>query len=86
MTLTPTDEEPMRSERVLGYAIKMTCGDKIVPVRITDDALRAIASPPDDSPKTLRQYRVLLEEIASRKHSAGQVETDGSVCVTSADV
>jgi len=86
MALTATNDEPMRSERVLGYAIKMMSDEKVVSVRITDDALRAMAYPPDDSLERLKQYRSQLEEIASRKHSAGLIEADGSVCITSADV
>jgi hypothetical protein len=64
----------------------MMCGDEIVPVVVTDEALQDIASPPDASLERLSQYRSEIEEIASQKHSAGQIEDDGSVCVTSADV
>ena len=86
MALTGTEVAPVRSAKRFGYAIKMMAGDKIVPVLVTDEALQDIASPPDCSLERLSQYRIQIEDIASRKHSAGQIESDGSVCVTSADV
>lgn len=86
MALTGTEADPVRSAKRFGYAIKMMAEDQIVPVLVTDEALQDIASPPDYSLERLSQYRSQIEEIASRKHSAGQIESDGSVCVTSADV
>ena len=89
MTLTGTDAEFVRSAKRFGYAIKMMSGDQIVPVIATDDALQEFASPPvsqEELPERLRQYRRQIEEIASQKYNAGQIESDGSVCVTSADV
>ena len=86
MALTGTEAQPVRSAKRFGYAIKMMSGDQIVPVIITDEALQDIAFPPNASPERLSQYRSQIEAIASRKHSAGQIEADGSVCVTSADV
>jgi hypothetical protein len=86
MALTATDAEPVRSAKRVGYAIKMMSGNQIVPVIVTDEALQDIASPPEASLERLRQYRSQIEEVASRKHSLGQIETDGSVCVTSKDL
>jgi hypothetical protein len=86
MALTSTDAEPIRSARRFGYAIKMMSGDEIVSVVVTDEALQEFASPPDAGIERLKQYRSQIEEIASQKHSAGEIESDGSVCVTSTDV
>jgi hypothetical protein len=86
MALTGTNAEPVRTPKRFGYSIKMMSGDQIVPVLVTDEALQAIAFPPDASLQRLSQYRRQIEEVASRKHSAGQIETDGSVCVTSTNV
>jgi hypothetical protein len=86
MTLTATDTEPVRSVKIFGYAIKMLCWDKIVPVLIRDEALDAMASPPDHSLERLNEYRSQFEEIATRKHRTGEVESDGSVRVNAADV
>jgi hypothetical protein len=63
-----------------------------VSVFVTDAALQEFASPPvspEELPKRLLQYRRHIEEIASRKHSAGQIaniENYEIVCVASADV
>ena len=86
MPLTRTDFEPVRTPEIFGYAIKMMSGDKIVRVLVRDEALQAFVSPPDDSPERLSQFRSQIEEIASEKHSAGQIESDGSVLVTPEDV
>jgi hypothetical protein len=86
MALTGTKAEPVRSAKRFGYAIKMMSGDQIVPVIVTDEVLQDIVSPPNAGPERLGQYRRQIEEIASRKHSTGQIEADGSICVTSADI
>jgi hypothetical protein len=86
MALTGTDAEPLRSAKRFGYAIKMMSGNQIVPVLVTDEALQGISRSPDASLETLSRHRSELEEIASRKHSAGQLEADRSICITSADV
>jgi hypothetical protein len=71
MALAGTEAEPIRSAKVFGYSIKMMSGHQMVPVLVTDEALQDIASPPDASLERLGQYRNQIEEIASRKHSAG---------------
>lgn len=94
MALTGTDEEPVHSTiwKEFGYTIKMMSGDKTVSVFVTDAALQEFASPPvsqEKLPERLRQYRRQIEEIASGKHSDGQIvniETYEIVCVSSADV
>ncbi len=88
MALTGTNEEPVRNGtyQEFYYSIKMMFGDQIVPVFVKDEALREFASPPDDSLERLRQYRSQIEEMASRKHSVGQIESSGVVWITAADV
>jgi hypothetical protein len=89
MAITETDEEPVRSTILFGYAIKMMCGDQIVPVLVTDEALQKFPSPPVELLERLRKNRRPIEEIASGKHSDGQIvkiENYEIVCVTSADV
>ncbi len=88
MTLTGTNTEPVQNANrpEFYYSIKMMSGDQVVPVFVTYEALREFASPPDDSLKRLREYRNQIEEIASLKHSAGQIEIEGIVRVTKADV
>jgi hypothetical protein len=94
MALTRTDEKAVRSTiwKDFGYVIKMMSGDKKVPVFVTDAALQEFAAPPvspEELPERLRQYRRQIEEIASGKHSAGQIaniENYEIVCVASVDV
>jgi len=94
MALTGTDAEPVRSTiwRDFGYVIKMMSGDKKVSVFVTDAELQEFAFPPvspEELPERRRQYRRQIEEIASGKHSAGQIaniENYEIVCVASADV
>jgi hypothetical protein len=87
MALAGTGNEPMRSEYIFGWAIKMQSDDgKVVRVLVTDEALERIASPPKSGIERLREYRARMEDIASTKHTAGRIEADGTVKVTSADV
>jgi len=94
MALTRTDEKAVRSTiwKDFGYVIKMMSGDKKVPVFVTDATLQEFAAPPvspEELPERLRQYRRQIEEIASGKHSAGQIaniENYEIVCVASVDV
>lgn len=86
MALIGTGAEPVRSAKRFGYSIKMMSADQIVPVIVTDEALQGFADPPEATLERLGRYRSQIEQIASRKHSAGQIESDGSVCVTSEDM
>ena len=87
MALTATDTEPIRSAYIFGWAIRMQSDNgKDVRVLVSDEALHDIASPPDSSIHRLVQYRSEMEAIASGKHTAGLIEPDGTVRVTSADV
>jgi hypothetical protein len=84
MPLTATDTEPMRSQFIFGWAIMMQSENaKDVRILVTDEALRNVASPPDDSISRLIQYRSEIEAIASRKYDAKLIEPDGTVRVTS---
>jgi hypothetical protein len=89
MALTGTGAEPVRSALIFGFSIDMKSGDQMVRVRVRDDALQKLACSDNDVGRLsqfLTQYRSEIEEVASRKHSADQIENDGSVCVTPADV
>lgn len=87
MALTATSKEPIRSAELFCYAIAMQSSEeKLVRALVTDEALQSLASSPDSSKEMLAQHRSSIEDIASRKHTSGQIEPDGSVHVTSADV
>lgn len=87
MALAGTGNEPMRSEYVFGWAIKMQSDDGgVVRVLVTDAALEHIASPPESGIDRVREYRARIEDIASTKHTAGRIEADGTVKVTLDDV
>jgi hypothetical protein len=87
MSLKSTDTDPIRSEYVFGWAIRMqTDTGADVRILVTDEALQDITSNPDSGIDCLNECRSKIEEIASAKHAAGHIEADGTVRVTSADV
>jgi hypothetical protein len=87
MPLSKTDKEPVRSADIFGYAILMR-SENGLPVRVlvTDEALQDLATPPDSSLNRLAEYRSHIEAVASKKYDAGNIESDGSIRVTSGDV
>jgi hypothetical protein len=87
MALTPTEIEPVRAKDLFGWAIKMLDDEgSTVRVLVSDSVLENFAPPPDNGSKRLTECRSYVEDIASAKHSAGKIEPDGSVHVTSEDV
>lgn len=91
MALIGIGRDQMRSEHIFGWAFPMRSEDgNDVPVRVTDDALNRMAaldpSPPESRGDRFNKYRENVEKIASAKHTAGRIEADGTVKVTTADI
>ena len=87
MALTSTDANPVRSGQTFGWAVQMQ-DDKgnLYRVLVSDEALQDLASPPDASISRLNDYRSRMEQAASAKLKAGQIEPDQTIRVTSADL
>jgi hypothetical protein len=89
MTLTGTNELPLRSSSRFGWALPMRTEDgTVVRVEVADCALFALGSPRcvDRIPQLEGEYRSRIETIASTKHDGGLIEQDGSVLITQADI
>ncbi len=88
MTLTGTNELPLRSSLRFGWALPMRTEDaRDVRVVVADDALLAIGSPcVSGIPQLEGEYRSIIEKIASTKHDGGLLEQNGSVLITQADI
>jgi hypothetical protein len=83
-----TDTDPVRLGNRFGWAIRMRSEDgsdfRFV---VTDDALLGMGSPClSGIPQLSGEYRLKIEKIASAKHASGDIEQDGSVIITQADV
>jgi len=90
MVLTGTGTEPVRSAMIFGYAIEMMFRNHPVRVIVRDEVLQKLAASPDNEVERLSQilgkYRSQIEGIASQKHSAGQIESNGSILIAATDV
>jgi hypothetical protein len=85
MALTGTGVDPIRSWiNPNGWAFDMRDENgNSVRVTVTTLALEALGAA---ELETLQAYRAKIEHLASVKHSAGKIEKNGAVKVTSADV
>ncbi len=88
MTLTGTNEPPLRSALRFGWALLMRTEDgRDFRVIVADDALLAAGSScVDGIPQLVGGYRSQIEEIASAKYAGNLIEKDGSILITQADV
>ena len=76
------------SETDWGISFGMKDGDKIVPIGVTDHALRDVdrSSLVGDKKARFGAYRYQYEDIARNKYDAGEVDQDGRVWVYPVDL
>jgi hypothetical protein len=87
MPLAATDVPGI--EDIDGVRFPMMDGAEIVAILVTREALEEIESPPPAPGgyvDRLQAYRRWFEDLASIKHDAGNVETDGTIRITAADL
>jgi len=74
MALTATDEEMIRPADIFGWSIKMLDeNETIVAVRVSDDVFEDLMA----GGLSENEARKRVEEIASVKHSLGEIEKEG---------
>jgi hypothetical protein len=76
------------SETDWGISFSMKDGEKIVPIAVTDHALRDVdrSSLVGDKSARFGAYRYQYEDIARNKYDAGEVGQDGRVWIYPADL
>ena len=87
MPLTPVLQDPTPQRQGLCFAMS-SAGDTIG-VLVSHEALRATGGPALVTGTYKAQFeanRALLEQVASDKFDRGQIEPDGSILITAADL
>lgn len=86
MPLTPTIEDPVERGMSAGFMVTMRDGERVVPVVISHEALRAFEPGALDPKQSLVERRTAIETVASAKYDRGDIARNGHVMITARDL
>ncbi len=86
MPLTPTTEVPVERGMSAGFMVTMRDGERVVPIVVSHEALRAFEPGAPDPKQSLAERRALIEMVASAKYDRGDIARNGRVMITARDL